>query len=104
MPLLEDHTASFIVRVWRETGEADRASQEWRGSIEHVQSGQRMFFRELMAIAKFMQGPLAEIGIDARPRFWESMVPTLDFDAADEPTQTVPAAPSKKSARQRPKE
>lgn len=101
MPLLEDHTASFIVRVWRETGEGGKASQEWRGSIEHVQSGKRMFFRELRYIAEFMQGPLAEIGIDAPLRFWESMMPSLDFDDADETAPMVPEDPSNTGKRQR---
>jgi hypothetical protein len=31
--------ATFIVRVWRER--LDDAHAEWRGTIEHVQSGER---------------------------------------------------------------
>jgi hypothetical protein len=99
MPLLEDHTASFIVRIWREMGGGDSASQEWRGSIEHVQSGRRTFFRDLRAITEFMQSHLAEIGIDTPLRFWELMTPDLDADGAE----TVPAPPvsPKRGRRQR---
>ena len=99
MPLLEDHTASFIVRIWREMGESSPGSQEWRGSIEHVQSGKRVFFRELKAIAEFMEQPLAEIGITAPLRFWESMMPLLDIDTPDDSAaSTTPV--SKKDGRQ----
>lgn len=71
MALLEDRTAVFIVRVWCERGDADSAIAEWRGSIEHVQSGQRTFFRHLEAIVEFMKPHLENIGIDAQQRFWE---------------------------------
>jgi hypothetical protein len=99
MPLLEDHTASFIVRIWRELGESAPGSQEWRGSIEHVQSGKKVFFRELKAIAEFMEGPLAEIGINAPLRFWESMMPYLDSGASED-TDTPSEPISKKDGRQ----
>lgn len=83
MPLLEDHSASFIVRIWRELGDGITASQEWRGSIEHVQSGRKAYFRELQAIAEFMQRHLAEIGIEAPLRFWERMEPDLAAKPAE---------------------
>ena len=90
MPLLEDHTASFIVRVWRERGEGPAVCQEWRGSIEHVQSGQRSFFRDLSAIASFMQPHLEHLGIEAPLRFWDVMTPELFGD--EPPAQPQPAA------------
>jgi hypothetical protein len=88
VPLLEDHSASFIMRVWRELGAGEEPSQEWRGSIEHVQSGERVFFRNLRAIALFMQPHLERLGIEAPLRFWDLMTPELidtgpDQDARD---------------------
>ncbi|KQZ59632.1 MULTISPECIES: hypothetical protein [unclassified Lysobacter] len=71
MALLEDRTAVFIVRVWCERGEAEAAVAEWRGSVEHVQSGQRAFFRHLESVVEFMKPHLEGIGIDAQQRFWE---------------------------------
>jgi len=95
MSLLEDHTASFIVRIWRERGEGEAASQEWRGSIEHVQSGRRSFFRDLRAIANFMQTHLEQLGIEAPLRFWDLMTPDL-FEApaatAEPPALETPRA------------
>lgn len=97
MALLEDHSASFIVRIWRELGDelgaGTTASQEWRGSIEHVQSGRKVYFRELKAIAEFMQRHLAEIGIETPTRFWELIEPELEGNQTDEETWLSPTVP-----------
>lgn len=90
MSLLEDHSASFIVRIWRERGDGQAVSQEWRGSIEHVQSGKRSFFRDLGAIARFMRPHLEQLGIEAPMRFWEVMTSDL-FESPD--TAAQPAEP-----------
>lgn len=117
MALLEDRTAVFIVRVWCERGDGDSAISEWRGSVEHVESGQRVFFRNLDAVCEFMKPHLESIGIDAQQRFWERISSVMDDVAAPElslqPERgsepiaipvTVPAAgqsPSESSARKR---
>ncbi|XZG68930.1 hypothetical protein ACTSKR_09710 [Chitinibacteraceae bacterium HSL-7] len=75
MPLLEDQSASFILRIWREHGDA--SAGDWRGSIEHVQSGERRFFRDFGGVERFMSPLLAQIGIDTSQRFWEQMSPDL---------------------------
>ena len=55
MPLLEDHSAAFIVRVWCESGgEEPGTVRAWRGSVEHVPTGARAFFTELDAVITFM--------------------------------------------------
>jgi len=84
MALLEDRTAVFIVRVWCERGDADSAMSEWRGSVEHVQSGQRVFFRHLEGVLDFMKPHLEGIGIDAQQRFWERISAVID-DVATAP-------------------
>jgi hypothetical protein len=71
MALLEDRTAAFIVRIWCERGDEHSANVEWRGSVEHVQSGERAFFRHLETVVEFMKPRLVGIGIDAQQRFWE---------------------------------
>ena len=81
MALLEDRTAVFIVRVWCEGGDANNAVSEWRGSIEHVQSGQRTFFRHLEAIIEFIKPYLENIGIDAQQRFWERISSVMNDGA-----------------------
>lgn len=51
----EAQPISFVVRIWKQTGTADR---ECRGWVEHVQSGQRTFFLGLdqlpRAIARYI--------------------------------------------------
>ncbi len=41
-------TQSFIVRIWKE------GAKEWRGSIVHVGSGKRLFFRDMAKIRQFI--------------------------------------------------
>lgn len=72
MPLFEDRSAAFIVRVWCESGgDATGAVRAWRGSIEHVSTGQRIFFMELDAVIAFMRPHLVTLGIEEPSRFWE---------------------------------
>lgn len=60
--LLEDHTASYIVRVWLERREVEGASVEWRGSIEHVASGKTKYLTDLDEIAQFIRPFLEAMG------------------------------------------
>jgi hypothetical protein len=98
MALLEDRTAVFIIRIWCERGDPDSALSEWRGSVEHVQSGQRAFFRHLENAIEFMQPHLQGIGIDAQQRFWERISSVMsvggvaDADASAVDVDFVPDA------------
>jgi hypothetical protein len=71
MPLFEDRSAAFIVRVWCESGDEPDAVRAWRGSVEHVASGERSFFTELDAVIAFMKPHLVRLGIEEPTRFWE---------------------------------
>ena len=42
----------FIVRLWHEPGQA--ATSPWRGSVEHVPSGQRLYFVSLSDLSDFI--------------------------------------------------
>lgn len=95
MPLLEDRSAAFIVRVWCETGDSPAGEvRAWRGSVEHVASGQRAFFQELDAVISFMTPHLRALGIEAPDRFWERM-------GAAEPPPAEPAGPAPPRGRAR---
>lgn len=48
-PLPGNHT--FVVRLWRETG---GKPPQWRGWIEHIQTGQRRAFTKLTEMLEFM--------------------------------------------------
>ena len=93
MALLEDRTAVFIVRVWCERGDGDAVGTEWRGSVEHIQSGQRAFFRNLEAVLDFVRPHLEGIGIDAQQRFWERISSALGDAPPDGPVAIpIPSA------------
>jgi hypothetical protein len=79
MPLLDDRSAAFIVRVWCECGDELAAGvRDWRGSIEHVESGERVFFRELASVNDFMSSHLKALGVEAPNRFWDRLFPSED--------------------------
>lgn len=46
---------SFVIRMWRENHEWEDAAGEWRGWIDHVQSGERLYFRDMSQINGFLQ-------------------------------------------------
>ncbi len=99
MSLLEDHTASFIVRIRREPGGHSAGGDgDWRGSIEHVPSGRRASFRDLAAIISFMKPHLTDLGIDTASRFWELM-----SDDTPPPPDVVPSEPTAHAPRHRPR-
>jgi hypothetical protein len=47
----------FTVRLWPE--ELGNGQVEWRGSVQHVTSGQRRYFREWPALVAAIQAMLA---------------------------------------------
>ena len=51
------HQHLFIVRLWREPGRQSRGP--WRGSVEHVPSGQRCYYSALADLTDFITLRLA---------------------------------------------
>ena len=55
MSYFEAEAHSFVVRIWRESGDKERGQAgEWRGWLEHVQSGQRHYFGGLNELPAIM--------------------------------------------------
>jgi len=55
----------FIVRIWQE---ADRSGvSQWRGSVEHVPSGQRLYFTSLGDLTDFITGRLGSTRSEGIP-------------------------------------
>lgn len=61
---MDDTTYSFIVRVWREKTEepvqsnsqnAEKTQETWRGWIESVGNGHRLYFQDLQSAIHFIQ-------------------------------------------------
>jgi len=49
----------FVVRIWLEPGRTP-AEGQWRGSVEHVPSGERRYFAALEDLARFVRMELRE--------------------------------------------
>ena len=64
--LFEDNASAFIVRVWLEHREVEAAPVEWRGSIEHVASGNIKYLTDLGEIARFVRPHLEVMGVSFR--------------------------------------
>jgi hypothetical protein len=51
MASFEAEAHSFVLRIWREHRSDPTTPAEWRGWVDHVQSGQRHYFRAFEDIA-----------------------------------------------------
>ncbi len=54
LELLETRTNSFIVVIRSLPGTLDHHSAEWRGSVMHAQSRERIYFREFSRLVEFI--------------------------------------------------
>jgi hypothetical protein len=71
---LEEDTHSFIIRIW-ETAEDQVSNSDatWRGSIDYVGSGKRLYFNDLNSIARFIREQIHADGLQGVDR-WEALV------------------------------
>jgi hypothetical protein len=60
MAHFEKEAHSFLIRLWREHHLTEDPS-EWRGWIDHVQSGQRHYFRDTHEIGNIVGHYLTQI-------------------------------------------
>ena len=49
----QDSQHLFIVRIWFETG--TEPDPIWRGSVEHIPSGERQYFVQLSSLVEFIR-------------------------------------------------
>lgn len=56
MPEHAQPYASFLMRIWREPG----TPPTWRGSIQHVQSGDKCYFQSLERPLDFIEETLEQ--------------------------------------------
>jgi hypothetical protein len=56
-----EDTHSFILRCWREPRELKEAAPVWRGEVEHVPTGKRIYFKNFEELKQFLTSYLPEI-------------------------------------------
>jgi hypothetical protein len=56
---VEKETHSFIVRIWNAADAKTKDSAGWRGSIDEVGSGRRLYFYDLESIVRFIREQVA---------------------------------------------
>lgn len=59
--LLEQHTHSFVLRIWREEALVTNGEGVWRGHITHVMSGQHRYFQQISDVISFITPYLATL-------------------------------------------
>lgn len=63
MKTIKETTQAFVVRIWIEPRQMKNAEPIWRGVIERVDSGDRVYFDQLDKISAYFAKYLTEIGI-----------------------------------------
>jgi len=64
----QDDRHSFVVRIWREAADGQAGTVAWRGTVDHVGSGARLYFYDLEAIARFVR---EQVGLHKQhPHHW----------------------------------
>jgi hypothetical protein len=59
----EDHTHSFILKIWLQEAAREAGRALWRGHITHVPSGKRRYVRSLDDISSFVAPYLQAMGV-----------------------------------------
>ena len=70
MDIAEDHTHSFIIKIWLEESVEETGRAIWRGRITHVPSGKRQYIQHLDEIGAFIAPYVEAMGVrlpDRRP-------------------------------------
>ena len=65
MKSTKESSLAFIVRIWVEPRELKDAEPIWRGVIEHVGSGERVYFDQLEQIMTHMRSYIEAMGVKA---------------------------------------
>ena len=60
---IEEQTHAFIVRFWLEPREIENARPIWRGVVEHVDSGSKLYLKNLEEVKQFITSYLPEIKV-----------------------------------------
>ena len=57
---IEEESHSFVIRLWSEPRDKVQSAAEWRGWVQHVENGERRYFRDLADIGLIVASHLSE--------------------------------------------
>ena len=60
MNIKEDRSHAFIVRFWLEPRELENAKPIWRGVVEHVDTSERLYLKNIEEVKHFILSYLPE--------------------------------------------
>ncbi|MBI3941559.1 MAG: hypothetical protein HY326_00980 [Chloroflexi bacterium] len=67
MDLYENHTHSFVVKVWLENAMDEVGHPRWRGYITHIPDNERQYFQHLEDVPPFIARYLERMGVKLEP-------------------------------------
>ena len=68
MKLIKESTQAFVVRIWIEPQQKKNAEPIWRGVIERVDNGDRVYFDQLDKMSAYFTQYLDEFVIKIESR------------------------------------
>jgi hypothetical protein len=68
----EEDTQVFIVRFWRESRELEGAHPIWRGSVEHMPSGQRIYVKNFKEVERVMSSFVPREELNGKISGWRN--------------------------------
>lgn len=61
---LDEQSHAFVVKIWHERRDVPGAELVWRGSVDDVRGGPRVYFNSLVTLCNYLARH-AELGDDA---------------------------------------
>ena len=75
---MQSDTHAFIVRIWHEELNGAGNVAVWRGSIDHVASGERLYFCDLGGVVRFIQEQ-ANLDGGRRGSRWKALLTRIRY-------------------------
>lgn len=63
MKSFQENSHAFIIRVWLEPREIEGERPEWRGTVEHVLSGERRSVHKMEEVVAFIASYMQDWGV-----------------------------------------
>lgn len=55
MKPIDERTFTFVIKIWWERRDIAGVAPTWRGSVEDIQTGQRVYFQSSAALCRYLE-------------------------------------------------